>query len=41
MKGYLIGEELKSKHALMTSIWKIPPERKIKHPTTFPLQLPL
>jgi modification methylase len=41
IKGNLIGEELKSKHALMTSIWKIPPERKIEHPTPFPLQLPL
>lgn len=37
----LIGEELESKHALMTSIWKFSPEQKIKHPAPFPLQLPL
>lgn len=37
----LIGDELKSKHALMTSIWRFLPEQKVKHPAPFPLQLPL
>ena len=37
----LIGQELNSKHALMTSIWRFLPEQKIKHPAPFPLQLPL
>ena len=36
----LIGEELKSKHALLTSIWKIRPEQKINHPAPFPIELP-
>lgn len=35
-----IGEELKSKHALLTSIWRFPPERKNGHPAPFPLLLP-
>lgn len=35
-----IGEELKSKHALLTSIWRFPPERKNGHPAPFPLVLP-
>ncbi|MCS6795312.1 MAG: site-specific DNA-methyltransferase, partial [Raineya sp.] len=37
----LIGEELLSKHALMTSIWRFSPEQKVKHPAPFPLALPL
>jgi len=37
----LIGEELNSKHALMTSIWRFSPEQKSEHPAPFPLQLPL
>lgn len=36
-----IGEELKSKHALLTSIWRFPPERKNGHPAPFPLILPV
>jgi modification methylase len=36
-----IGSELKSKHALLTSIWRFPPEGKSPHPAPFPLQLPL
>ncbi len=36
----LIGEELKSKHALLTSIWRIRPEQKINHPAPFPIELP-
>jgi modification methylase len=35
-----IGEELASKHALLTSIWRFFPEKKIEHPAPFPLQLP-
>lgn len=37
----LIGEELKSKHALLTSIWRFPPEQKNPHPAPFPLSLPI
>ncbi|MBU2530465.1 MAG: site-specific DNA-methyltransferase [Elusimicrobia bacterium] len=37
----LIGKELKSKHALLTSIWRINPERNNPHPAPFPLELPL
>lgn len=36
-----IGKELPSKHALLTSIWRFPPERKNPHPAPFPLRLPL
>jgi modification methylase len=39
--GNMIGEELKSKHALMSSIWRFGPENKNPHPAPFPLQLPL
>lgn len=35
-----IGKELESKHALMTSVWKFPPERINGHPAPFPLILP-
>jgi len=35
-----IGEELQSRHALLTSIWRFPPERKNGHPAPFPLILP-
>ncbi len=35
-----IGKELKSKHALLSSIWRFPPERKNGHPAPFPLVLP-
>ena len=37
----LIGEELKAKHALLTSIWRFPPENKNPHPAPFPLALPV
>ncbi|PJE59889.1 MAG: site-specific DNA-methyltransferase [Candidatus Portnoybacteria bacterium CG10_big_fil_rev_8_21_14_0_10_44_7] len=40
-RGNKIGKELKSKHALLTSIWRIPPERKNGHPAPFPLILPI
>jgi modification methylase len=36
----LIGEELKPRHALLTSIWRFPPEQKNPHPAPFPLALP-
>lgn len=37
----LIGEELKSRHAQMTSVWDISPERKINWvPSPFPIELP-
>lgn len=35
-----IGKELKSKHALLSSIWRFPPERNNGHPAPFPLILP-
>lgn len=37
----LIGEELKSKHAQMTSVWELPPETGITWaPNPFPIELP-
>lgn len=36
----LIGDELKARHALLTSIWRFPPEQKNPHPAPFPLALP-
>lgn len=39
--NHLIGEELKSKHALLTSIWRFPPEKNNPHPAPFPLELPV
>ena len=38
---HLIGGELKPKHALVTSIWRFPPEQKNIHPAPFPLVLPV
>jgi modification methylase len=35
-----IGKELESKHALLTSLWRFPPERNNPHPAPFPLVLP-
>ena len=35
-----IGKELESKHSLLTSIWRFPPERNNPHPAPFPLELP-
>lgn len=37
----LIGEELKPRHALLTSIWRFPPEQRNQHPAPFPLALPI
>lgn len=39
--GKLIGDELKPKHALLTSIWRFPPEQKNPHPAPFPIELPV
>lgn len=39
--GKKIGEELLSKHAKLTSVWRFPPEGKNPHPAPFPLTLPL
>ncbi len=36
----IIGDELKSKHALLTSIWRFPPENNNPHPAPFPIALP-
>ncbi|TAN33058.1 site-specific DNA-methyltransferase [Patescibacteria group bacterium] len=38
--GNKIGEELASRHALLTSIWRFPPERCVNHPAPFPMILP-
>lgn len=35
-----MGRELNSRHALLTSVWEIRPERGIKHPAPFPIELP-
>lgn len=35
-----IGTEILSKHALLTSIWRFPPERNNAHPAPFPIELP-
>ena len=35
-----IGEELESRHAKLTSVWRFPPERDNPHPAPFPLVLP-
>jgi modification methylase len=34
-------KELQSKDALLTSIWRIAPERVNEHPAPFPIELPL
>lgn len=36
-----IGTELNSKHALMTSIWRLSPENNNPHPAPFPISLPI
>ncbi|MCS7224213.1 MAG: site-specific DNA-methyltransferase [Armatimonadetes bacterium] len=35
-----VGPELKPRHALLTSVWEIPPERDDRHPNPFPIELP-
>ena len=39
--NHYIGKELKPRHALLTSIWRFPPERENPHPAPFPLALPI
>ncbi len=39
--NHYIGKELKPRHALLTSIWRFPPERENPHPAPFPLALPV
>jgi len=39
--NHYVGEELKPRHALLTSIWRFPPEQNNPHPAPFPLALPL
>jgi len=39
--GNLIGDELQSRHAKLTSVWRFVPEGKNPHPAPFPLVLPL
>lgn len=42
IKEHLVGEELESRHAKMSSIWKFTPAKRIEsHPAPFPLELPL
>ena len=42
INNHLVGQELKSCHAKMGSIWRIKPvSRNEKHPAAFPLELPL
>lgn len=36
----LIGDELKPRHALLSSIWRFPPEQDNPHPAPFPIELP-
>jgi len=36
-----IGKELKSRHALLTSIWRLLPENNNPHPAPFPIALPV
>ncbi len=38
--GDTIGPELESRHALLTSVWEIPPEKDNPHPAPFPIELP-
>jgi DNA modification methylase len=39
--NYLIGSELESKHAKLSSIWRIKPEPRTKaHPAPYPIELP-
>lgn len=40
-KGLVKGEELASRHAMMTSVWRIRPENQFPdHPAPFPIELP-
>ena len=39
-KGITKGQELLSRHAKMTSIWKIRPDSNTVHPAPFPIEIP-
>jgi modification methylase len=40
--GYLIGDELESRHAKFSSIWRMKPEARTElHPAPFPIELPV
>ena len=39
-EGDVIGEELNSRHALLTSVWQIRPGQDKRHPNPFPIELP-
>lgn len=39
-KGIVKGSELPSRHAKMTSIWKIRPDSNSVHPAPFPIEIP-
>ncbi len=42
INGHLVGTELESRHAKMSSIWRLKPvPRNDEHPAAFPLELPL
>ena len=42
INNHLVGQELESRHAKMSSIWRIrPASRTEKHPSPFPLEIPL
>lgn len=36
-----IGDELEARHAMLSSIWRFPPERDNEHPAPFPIVLPV
>lgn len=40
MNKNIIGNEMESRHSLLTSVWNIRPEMKSKHPAPFPLTIP-
>jgi modification methylase len=41
VNGYLIGKELESRHAKLSSIWRIKPAPRMKeHPAPFPIEIP-
>lgn len=42
INGHLVGKEIESRHAKMSSIWRLKPARRTKeHPAPFPLELPV
>lgn len=39
-KGIIKGSKMESKHAKMTSVWKIRPDSNSVHPAPFPIEIP-